>query len=218
MHVATRRALLNIIPKPAGSQKNVACRSATSKPWTNERWTFTLDKPTGTAEGDILLAGFSTDTANFAAPDGWTKIVSTAHPVIWYMFCYVYWKRAGASEPNDYTWANNINWATGCILAISGAATSGDPQDADYATDAGSSSVNVSIPSVTTRTDGSLAVALFITSDEFSTSTPPDGWTEYVDDRGIYAIGKTQASAGATGATTATLSVADSTISVVVAL
>jgi len=64
-----------------------------------------VDKPSGTAEGDILfccIAWFSSGKPDIAnVPDGWTLI---AHHRGNYDAQSLYYKVAGASEPSSYTW------------------------------------------------------------------------------------------------------------------
>lgn len=60
---------------------------------------ITLDKPSGTAEGDLLLAHISTDnTETITPPAGWTKIGSETSGSTDINF----WKVAGSSEPSTY--------------------------------------------------------------------------------------------------------------------
>lgn len=71
---------------------------------------FTINKPTGTAEGDLMIAVISVDDGGISAvPAGWTAISSSYE-----LACY---KIAGASEGASYTWTPQFGgvhgWAGG---------------------------------------------------------------------------------------------------------
>lgn len=185
----------------------VAYRSAATAGYTTATNT-TVGKPSGTAENDILIAGIHTESdVAVTAPDGtWTLITDVDQATVdqdW----KIYWKRAGASEGTDYTWTHNSTWRSGVIVAISGATTTGDPQDATIGTDNdNNATATVNIPSITTGTNGSLVIALHTEYNSDLTSSQPTDWNERVDVSSIHVHTKTQTTAGATGATTATLS------------
>ena len=66
-----------------------------------------VDKPTGTAEGDILLAiTLRPDAGTWTLPSGWAWEDNDV-PFVSYPDARagLAWKRAGASEPSDYTFS-----------------------------------------------------------------------------------------------------------------
>src|SRR3990172_9172095 len=86
--------------------------------------TITIDKPSGTAEGDLLVAQIvhgtgSQSTLDGGQPSGWTQIGvgnNADHNI------GVWWKIAGAAEPANYTFTSTIdNDMSGEIIRISGA-------------------------------------------------------------------------------------------------
>jgi hypothetical protein len=61
----------------------------------------TVDKPSGTAEGDLLLAQVKLTPRTVTGPSGWQRLLPepsfAGYPDYWY-------KVAGASEPSTYQW------------------------------------------------------------------------------------------------------------------
>jgi len=102
---------------------------------------FTVDKPTGTVENDLLLiAGIDVDSETALSVSGFTTIGSGDVDGFSYYLAY---KVAGASEPASYTvTANSVgSFSVGSLFRISGINTT-DPIDA-----------SVFNPTVLTRTD-----------------------------------------------------------------
>ena len=91
---------------------------------TSGNTTLPINKPSGTVEGDLLVAVIYNrqGPGTFTPPSGWTEIASgylVSFGVSWGYF----YKAATASEPSSYTWTDGYagtTWA-GCILRISGA-------------------------------------------------------------------------------------------------
>jgi hypothetical protein len=148
---------------------------------------FTANKPTGTIEGDAMLAhlwvqdGPGQDA--ITVPSGWTLLTSR-RPILsgsnqWSVFTY--YKLAGASEPSSYTWADTTA-ARAFRLAIltyqdvdNADPISGTPAETLHTS--GSSLVS---GSVTTERDGAMLVML-VGSAGTNTGdnvTPPSGMTE----------------------------------------
>lgn len=73
---------------------------------------LTINKPSGTVEGDLMLAQVSYDTFQnpTSEPAGWTRfqIFSPSNEEM-----ALYWKIAGASEPASYSWTFALA-ATAC--------------------------------------------------------------------------------------------------------
>lgn len=64
---------------------------------------LSVAKPSGTQEGDIMIAMVVKKDANLpnSVPSGWT-LIGNSGPANCYMF--LYYKVAGASEPSSYSW------------------------------------------------------------------------------------------------------------------
>ncbi|MEK9138942.1 MAG: hypothetical protein AAB393_17620, partial [Bacteroidota bacterium] len=190
---------------------------------------FTINKPTATTSGDVMIAaiGVRPNTATITAPSGWTLIrrknqsSSTANSQA------IYRKTAGASEPANYTWSfNTSTGSAGGIMTFSGVdATVPINVENGRATASG---LTHATPSVTTTVNG----AMLVTAHSFASSatwTPPTGMTEAVDvasnaapNSGGLSIEMNyvlQPTAGATGTKTATASAnADAGVAQIVAM
>jgi len=177
-----------------------------------------IPKPTGTAEGDLLLAVVCC-VANHtfsSSPSGWTLIgsevvVATSSNYIRVRRMY---KVAGASEGTDYEWGTS-GWVDSCgaILRISGQhATTWDD---GYSGDTG----DLTSAAVTTTVADTLLVywaAGRSSTGSAITYTPPSGMTEQADEpsgrwygdpsASVELATKVQASAGSTGTFAATAS------------
>lgn len=163
---------------------------------------LTLTKPTGTASDDILIAFIAwEDDVEPSAPAGWTLKSSVSESTTF--SGYLWWKRAGGSEPADYTFTKGspARWRTGLILAYSGGITSGDPFDV-FSSNSEASGIDDQIEclTITTTVADTMIVALAGDKDNNEGYTPPSGMTERVDaSTPVSAADVTQASAGATG-------------------
>jgi hypothetical protein len=72
---------------------------------------ITINKPTGTIAGDLMIAsitstkyGSGAPASAIEAPTGWTLINTEVNPWNSLNVAWVYSKRAGVSEPTSYTW------------------------------------------------------------------------------------------------------------------
>lgn len=66
--------------------------------------TFVVNKPTGTASGDVMFTMINTfNGAPVTVPSGWT-LVKNQNNATPSLGTYVYRKTAGGSEPSSYTW------------------------------------------------------------------------------------------------------------------
>lgn len=176
--------------------------------------TLTITKPTGTASGDLLFAachyyGFD---AGPTPPSGWASIdyaSETSPKILAGHRLHVFYKVAGGSEPSDYSWTG-VDYDIGAITCYSGADAT--PLDVYIAQYNGTSS-SMTAASITTTVDDALVIfaGAALNASTSITATAPSGFTERVDYTGeawryVYIADKTQASAGATGTATATLS------------
>lgn len=162
----------------------------------------TVDKPTGTQEGDIMFA-LATRGDNKAEPNstpsGWTRLAYKQG--VWDYYG-LYYKVAGASEPSDYTWGwSSSSKVTVVVAAYRGGFDGADPIDT-YSSTAYTSGDNICrAASVTVSSDDSplLWVAGACVSTSFSL---PNGFTEDADSTfkaQAGAIGHKVVDAGATG-------------------
>lgn len=154
--------------------------------------TVVVNKPTGTAENDILVAFAMTSSSNtWTAPAGWTEVLDTSGRGCFY-------KVAGASEGASYTFTlggtSDLHVVILCYrYALWGqigtiSASLADPTVA---------------PSITVATDNSLVID-FVTRGSAAAYTTPAGWTdiyEATNTSTIYLLSK-EFDTGATGTVT----------------
>ena len=88
---------------------------------TNTTTTLTITKPSGTVDGDLLIAQIGTPGNSINTPAGWTLIKIGSNFGVSRLFS----KQAGASEPATYSWtigatSGTQDSASGGIMRISG--------------------------------------------------------------------------------------------------
>lgn len=185
--------------------------------------TLTVTKPTGTANGDIIIVSVCSDgntTGNDWAPSpttGWTQ-EAALNPTLDGQHLYV-WTRIASSEPASWSFVS-LNLASGNDATWAAEAWTGQdagtPQDAAAVTTTNSSSntsvVNVALNGITTVTAGSLLI--YIAGGDPNTANSgtwgtPSGFTNRVSAYANFAPLKVaemvQAAAGASGTITGTL-------------
>lgn len=189
--------------------------------------TLSIPLPAGTVANDVMVAAITVapQTATITPPSGWTAITSTNGSKTRLL---TYYKVATASEPALYTWAVSTNHTgiAGGITSFTGVNTTNPVESSAAQTTV--SAVSHTAPSVSTVTgnDGLLTVHSFASSPYSSNASyagawsPPSGMLELVDERsrgGNSGSGValemnylSLASAGATGANTATSSASSS--------
>jgi PKD repeat protein len=142
---------------------------------------LTIDKPTGTSAGDLLvscLALNGSSVASSGAPAGWTRFAAATgvtNPRV-----YGYYKVADASEPASYRWGfSSTITSGGGIVRYTGAAG----LDAAASTAAGAAATSGTVPGVTTSTANAMLVGCAgINSGATSiTITGPAGMSEVWD-------------------------------------
>jgi hypothetical protein len=171
---------------------------------------LTIAKPTGTVEDDVMVAaiGVRPDTATITPPTGWTLVRRIDNTSTNANSLAVYRKNAGGSEPANYTWTlGSPTGSAGGIQTFVGVDLT-TPVDIENGQTTASALTHAT-PDVTTT----VGETMLVTAHSFSSTatwTPPGGMTEGFDDtggaqatEGAYVL---QASAGATGAKTATAS------------
>ena len=144
--------------------------------------TLTVNKPTGTLSGDVMLASITvvTNTSTVTAPAGWGLVQSVNQTNGNTSRLYTYYKVAGAAEPASYAWTfSGANVGTvGGIASFTGVDTA-SPIDAS-ASQTTASSTSHTAPSVTTTVAGDMLVTIHSFASS-RTWTPPGGMTEAVD-------------------------------------
>ncbi len=176
-----------------------------------------LSAPAGTAAGDVLVASITSDLNPTMAsvPAGWTPLVnglginstSTSGARV-----FVYYHVVGASDPASYAWtlSTAVKWGGG-ITGYRGVNNT-TPLDASVATavDATYSATSITAPSVTTATNGAMLIGgVGCDCAAPVVSSAPAGWTQRWQAAGgqiAELADKAQATAGASGASTWTLS------------
>lgn len=101
---------MSIALAPSGGTLTFEASSTTSSTGSVN---ITINKPTGTASGDYLVActSYSTIAKYYAAPPTGWSIISADYNSSNQLLCYE--KVAGGSEPSTYTFKNSSNGATG---------------------------------------------------------------------------------------------------------
>lgn len=184
---------------------------------------LTINKPSGVVADDVQILNFYMEhgtgadfnTVSVSGGAAWTQVHQTFQSGPGGAGRYSQWtfiQRAGGSEPASYsiTWTGSGSfWRTAILAAFSGVDTT-TAQDATATEQAsGSSSTSATAPGLTTVTNDAMLVYCE-TDFDGRTVTPPSGMTEPASgDFGNCAIAYVvQASAGASGNKTGTLSAA----------
>lgn len=182
----------------------------------------TVDVPTGTMEGDLIIAVSGESGATAAAsPDGtgWTSLGDEA--------CYpntyheVFWKFATAAEPASYTFAVAGATRVAATLVTYRYVHGSTPINAVASSVNTSDTSDIVAPPIDTTVDDTLVVVVGANNSNSSgLITFPAGWTERIETGGKrHAVGdKPFAATGATGTTTLALSSSTSTSAWTIAL
>jgi hypothetical protein len=126
-----------------------------------------VTKPTGTAQGDLLIAAVSVDgdvRPSLAASGGWTAIhlgpVGPASGMAAQTFA-VYWKLAGAGEATSYTfnWVNNRQ-AYAWVMRFTGHDATSPINASAYQNGAGGAVLIIPSPAVTTTIENAMILRL----------------------------------------------------------
>ena len=165
---------------------------------------MTISKPSGTAEGDVLVAAMNTNTnlsQSITPPSGWTQVGVTAAGIrrfgVWH-------KIAGPSEPADYTWSvtgGGINTASpGAILRYAPQSPALPPGIID-ASGFGSAQSPAVAPDVSAAATDDTLIALF-SADENTVGSTPSGMTQrFLSDQSLTSLGIYDEALSASGAT-----------------
>lgn len=191
--------------------------------------TITVSKPSGTANGDLLLASIyvrgAGSTASVTSPSGWTLIRrddDSAGVTGGVGSLVTYYRLAGNAEPASYTWSfDSTRRAMAGIVGYSGVASIAPTDASSGQTGFGTS---VTAPSLNTSVNGAMLVGLFALFEGGQSFTPPLGMTERIDASDIGAnltleiTDERRSAAGATGARAALSPFSDSYLGQLIAL
>jgi hypothetical protein len=146
--------------------------ASTSNSTTFNSSSFTIDKPTGTIEDDLMIACLcsSTTSGNFTAPSGWTEVLDTTSRGVFY-------KVAGASEDSSYTFTRSASSRhDGFILTFRGATYD------TVGSLSGSSNPTVA-SSITVSANDSFVICFASSNLVYNvTATYPEGWDKKAED------------------------------------
>ena len=157
----------------------IAFRSGASTNLNGQAASITINKPTGTAKGDLLIASIAVrpQTATITAPSGWTLVNRQNNPNGDPNALAVYTKVATNSEPANYTWSFSANTGNaGGIMAFSGVDNT-TPVNVSGGQLTNISTTTFTAPSVTTTVTNTMIV----TAHEYASAyrwTAPTGMTE----------------------------------------
>jgi hypothetical protein len=152
---------------------------------------FTINKPAGTINGDLLIAFISKDTGGAyewsSVPSGWSEVIAYIGETT--VNLTIYKKVAGESEPDNYTWTFSDAAGTvfcGSILRISGSNTA-DPIHKSATGQQGTPDSEAICPSVTTELDDCLILRIMVADDNTYTnnSTPADHTILWAEDSDV---------------------------------
>lgn len=219
-NLSTLSSGLSVTYGVTGGGVSAAFRAGASATSTAGGGGITVNKPTGTAEDDILLlivgVDANDDSATMTWPSGFTEIIARAEATAGEGKFWVAWKKAGSSEPSTYTATCSVTGAhrAAIIAAVSGCNTTTPIDTSGSNTNSASSSSPKSITAnaVTASMNGTL---VFFAGNDFGSSqssaswAPPSGMTEIADlFTGTWltltAAYKDGVSAGSTGSITGT--------------
>ncbi len=174
----------------------------------------TVNKPTGTALGDVLIAYFTVYPAavsvTLPAPTGWTAIGSTtSYTSADQIYSQAFYKVAGSSEPSSYNFTSSA--AKPCDISIMAYTGVDGNNPVDVSSGNSGSSTTPTATAVTTNNADDML--LFLTSGfSGSISSGPVNMTQRTnyDSTKNYVYDITEVAAGSSGAITATRSGSDS--------
>jgi hypothetical protein len=153
----------------------------------------TVTKPTSTADGDLLVGALMTDGAGrtITPPSGWTTLIEDDGSG---SMRGIYYKKAGGSEPADYTWSmdGGSDQMVGTITRITGqGANTADVILSNSGVTSGTSASQTVTATVTPYSRTSDILMLFFFQDQPSGiqnvtaqaigSDDPGDWTEAYD-------------------------------------
>lgn len=164
---------------------------------------LTINKPTGTLDGDILVAVLYREAGTWTLPSGWAQWGSDQRDFGNNMYLTVAWKRA-SSEGASYTFnLSTTTWRIAAMAAFSGCIASGDPIDVGptgRGTNENGASVAIPIASsITTTTANAMRVALHANYNGTDVTAGSSGYTAGAQVGGCEIWYSLQAAAGSSG-------------------
>lgn len=114
-----------------------------------------VDKPSGTVEGDLIVFCYTLQgTAGVTPPEGAVQVITETSDIQ----SYIFYLKAGASEPASYEFTDANHRVLIFALRISGVELR-DPINASVSGGPGiTSTANVQLPSITTTIDDCLVI------------------------------------------------------------
>ncbi len=127
---------------------------------------LTLARPVGVVQGDLLVAGFTQNSPTvLTPPTGWIAIDSAS-------VNFVYYKVAGATEPNNYVWTFSLpTYASAVMTRFTGMFCGTPPLDTQ------SSAPGYTATSITTTVNDELLVLIYSSGSGAQTWTTPVEFT-----------------------------------------
>lgn len=175
----------------------------------------TVSKPTGTVNGNVMVAAVSSNFNDLIAPTGWVFQVESSSNGNEYLTLFT---KTASSEPSSYTWGSNLSAFGGMIYQVgittfAGADTNaldGTPTTGSFY---GSGADTVTASSLTTTSNNSILVQAAFSYNYYTDTTdivPDAAMTEQWDDivssaQALNLTTELRATAGATGSRTATI-------------
>lgn len=179
---------------------------------TSNQTSRTINKPTGTASGDLLILSVSIDAAaTVTTPTGFTLERRVIEPS-GSMSLYQFYRVADGTEGATFTIDSTSEYATGVILRITGAESTGYLDTFSTAKGELDTSSVAYLPDVYASGNDSLILSIIGVDGGSITVGTPSGFTSVVNQTGgtsgttLAVASKDQASAGYVGANSATIS------------
>ncbi|UVJ39578.1 PKD domain-containing protein [Arthrobacter sp. CJ23] len=211
-------ATSTITVSPAPPAAGVSVVGSTTATAGTASATVAMAAPAGTAAGDVLVAAITADfnPTMASVPAGWVPMVNAlsinSGPSSGAR-AFAYYYVVGAADPLSYTWtlSTAVKWGAG-ITSYRGVSNTA-PLDGPVVTavDASYTATSITAPSITTATDGAMLIGGVACDCASPVVSAPSGWTErWETTAGQVAelADRPQATAGASGTATWTLSAA----------
>lgn len=124
---------------------------------------ITINVPSGTTDGDFLVAWISCNNTTIGTPSGWTKVSQATSSVG--TAAGLYYREATSSD-TSFTWTSTSLGVRGTIVRVSGATTF------DTASVSASTSSTPNAPNITTGADNAIVIMFAVGQYQFY------GWNE----------------------------------------
>lgn len=186
-----------------------AVRSYSTEVDTGSTTSITIDKPTGTVEGDFLIMVISSDdeVTVHTPPAGWDTLFSAK--IAGSQVSDIYTKTAGASEPSSYTITKDSERSAVMCICTNGAA------EVDVSADGTGTAIDAVCPTVTPTVSDTLLLRV-VTADGGNNSDPHTQATGYtlldtisVVSGGCLSVQHKSHTSGATGTLNVTMTISE---------